>query len=275
MQTLHDYYLFGFNMPGRDYNPGYYRYGFQGQETDNELKGTGNSVNFKYRVHDPRIGRFLSLDPLTKDYPWNSPYAFSENRVIDGIDLEGLEYYPMVDHNFTSHLTNEQQSQLANVSLAGLSVFGTFTGFASIVIYAAEGGSSTWAALSAMSGVYSSVVSYGNLTNSEPDLSGNILADIADIAEQEELSTAFKVIDVVRIDNYDLPNDILTLTEDISEQYLFIKNNHNKTHDGQLNNNGNSTESQENYKKPNEIDNSDANPQNENLWEDKYSKNHY
>ncbi len=71
---------------------GYYRYGFQGQENDNELKGTGNSVNFKYRVHDPRIGRFLSIDPLTKEYPWNSPYAFSENRVIDGIDLEGLEY---------------------------------------------------------------------------------------------------------------------------------------------------------------------------------------
>ncbi len=73
-------------------NPGYYRYGFQGQETDNELKGTGNSVNFKYRVHDPRIGRFLSIDPLEKDYPWNSPYAFAENRMIDGLDLEGLEY---------------------------------------------------------------------------------------------------------------------------------------------------------------------------------------
>lgn len=36
--------------------------------------------------------RFLSVDPLFKDYPWNSPYAFAENRVVDGIDLEGLEY---------------------------------------------------------------------------------------------------------------------------------------------------------------------------------------
>ena len=29
---------------------------------------------------------------MYKSYPWNSNYAFAENRVIDGIDLEGLEY---------------------------------------------------------------------------------------------------------------------------------------------------------------------------------------
>ncbi|MGB3525011.1 MAG: hypothetical protein WBB32_03475 [Flavobacteriales bacterium] len=38
------------------------------------------------------MGRFLSLDPLAVKYVWNSPYAFSENRVIDGIDFEGLEH---------------------------------------------------------------------------------------------------------------------------------------------------------------------------------------
>jgi RHS repeat-associated protein len=70
---------------------GSYRYGFQGQESDNEVKGEGNSVNYKYRMHDPRIGRFFAVDPLEKSYPWNSPYAFSENRVIDATELEGLE----------------------------------------------------------------------------------------------------------------------------------------------------------------------------------------
>ncbi len=69
-----------------------YRFGFQGQEKDDEIKGNGNSLNYKFRIHDPRIGRFLSIDPLEKDYPWNSPYAFSENRVIDGVELEGLEW---------------------------------------------------------------------------------------------------------------------------------------------------------------------------------------
>ena len=42
-------------------------------------------------MHDPRIGRFFAVDPLAPDYPWNSPYAFSENQVIDAIELEGLE----------------------------------------------------------------------------------------------------------------------------------------------------------------------------------------
>jgi RHS repeat-associated protein len=68
-----------------------YRFGFNGMEKDDEIKGNNNSVAFKYRIHDPRIGRFLSVDPLSKDYPWNSTYAFAENSVIRFIDLEGLE----------------------------------------------------------------------------------------------------------------------------------------------------------------------------------------
>jgi hypothetical protein len=42
-------------------------------------------------MHDPRVGRFFAIDPLTAKYPHNSPYAFSENRVIDAIELEGAE----------------------------------------------------------------------------------------------------------------------------------------------------------------------------------------
>ena len=68
-----------------------YRFGFQGQEKDDEIKGNGNSLAFKYRIHDPRIGRFLSVDPLSDNFPWNSPYSFSMNRVIDMIELEGAE----------------------------------------------------------------------------------------------------------------------------------------------------------------------------------------
>ncbi len=69
-----------------------YRYSFQGQEADHEIKGEGNSINYKYRMHDPRLGRFFAVDPLAPKYPHNSPYAFSENRVIDGVELEGLEW---------------------------------------------------------------------------------------------------------------------------------------------------------------------------------------
>ena len=91
-----DYFPFGMPMAERNFVGGY-RYGFQGQEGDDEMAGDGNSVFFKYRIHDPRIGRFLSVDPLTASYPHNSPYAFSENRLLDGVELEGLEWAPSKD----------------------------------------------------------------------------------------------------------------------------------------------------------------------------------
>jgi RHS repeat-associated protein len=95
---LTDYEPFGMQLANRQYRAGErYRFGFQGQEGDDEWSGEGNSVAFKYRVHDARIGRFLSIDPLAPEYPWNSPYAFSENRVIDGVELEGLEFFYAAD----------------------------------------------------------------------------------------------------------------------------------------------------------------------------------
>jgi hypothetical protein len=87
-------------MESRSVSSEAYRFGFQGQvfpersrwKKDPEWTGQqGSHLAFKYRIHDARIGRFLSFDPLTKAYPWNSPYAFSENRVIDAVELEGLE----------------------------------------------------------------------------------------------------------------------------------------------------------------------------------------
>ena len=66
---------------------------------DDEIKGKGNSVNYKYRMHDPRIGRFFAIDPLASKYPHNSPYAFSENRLIDGVELEGLEFTQNIEDN--------------------------------------------------------------------------------------------------------------------------------------------------------------------------------
>ncbi|WP_438422962.1 RHS repeat-associated core domain-containing protein [Aquimarina macrocephali] len=91
VESYNSYYPFGMLQPNRHKDSKSYRYGFQGQEKDDEIKGEGNSVNYKYRMHDPRIGRFFAVDPLASSYPYNSTYAFSENKVIDGIELEGLE----------------------------------------------------------------------------------------------------------------------------------------------------------------------------------------
>jgi len=58
---------------------------------DDEIKGDGNSYAYEYRVHDSRLGRFLSMDPLSKKYPFYSPYQFCGNRLINAIEIEGLE----------------------------------------------------------------------------------------------------------------------------------------------------------------------------------------
>ncbi len=68
-----DYYPFGMQMVRRTTNTGGYRYGFQGLEKDDEIKGEGNSINYKYRMHDPRVGRFFAVDPLAGKFAWNSP----------------------------------------------------------------------------------------------------------------------------------------------------------------------------------------------------------
>ncbi|HXB12397.1 MAG TPA: RHS repeat-associated core domain-containing protein, partial [Bacteroidia bacterium] len=97
-----DYYVFGQEQPGRHFSSSRFRYGFNGKEKDDEFKGGGDSYDYGKRIYDPRIGRFLSVDPIFGDYPWNSPFAFAENRPIDGIDLEGLEfcpYIPKFDYN--------------------------------------------------------------------------------------------------------------------------------------------------------------------------------
>jgi RHS repeat-associated protein len=78
-------------VPNRHASSEYYRYGFGGQEKDDELKGEGNSLNYTYRMHDPRVGRFFAVDPLSSKYPWYSPYQFAGNKVILYGELEGLE----------------------------------------------------------------------------------------------------------------------------------------------------------------------------------------
>ena len=69
-----------------------YKYSFNGKEKDDEVKGSGNQQDYGMRIYDPRLGRFLSVDPLVKECPSISPYPFAMNRPIDGVDMDGLEW---------------------------------------------------------------------------------------------------------------------------------------------------------------------------------------
>jgi len=86
-----DYFPFG--MVSRSYYSGAqgYRFGFNGKENDRDVKGDGNEIDYGMRVYDPRIGKFLSVDPITIKYPWYSPYQYAGNKPVWKKDIDGLE----------------------------------------------------------------------------------------------------------------------------------------------------------------------------------------
>jgi RHS repeat-associated protein len=107
-----DYYPFGMLVPQRNYSSPEYRYGYQGQEKDDEIKGAGNSLNYKFRMHDPRVGRFFAVDPLTAKYPHYAPYSFSGNKVIAFVELEGMEERIAIWNNYNEKFDYFDKSQM-------------------------------------------------------------------------------------------------------------------------------------------------------------------
>ena len=73
-----------------------YRFGFNGQENDTEIKGTGNSYDFGARIYDPRIGRFLSIDPLYTKYAFWGGYSFAGNFPVNAIDENGEDVFLVI-----------------------------------------------------------------------------------------------------------------------------------------------------------------------------------
>ncbi|MEM9686477.1 MAG: DUF6443 domain-containing protein [Bacteroidota bacterium] len=80
---------------------------YQGQETDTDFDL--NWHHFKYRTYDAAIGRFLQIDPLAPAYAYNATYAFAENNVVSGIDLEGKELSFELDGNRATGVSGPRQ----------------------------------------------------------------------------------------------------------------------------------------------------------------------
>ena len=78
-------------MPERNYQSSSCRFGFNGKEKDNEVSGNGNQYDYGFRIYNPRLGRFLSVDPLFKGFAMFTPYQFSAGNPIEFFDLDGLE----------------------------------------------------------------------------------------------------------------------------------------------------------------------------------------
>ncbi|UOY06607.1 hypothetical protein L0P88_22125 [Muricauda sp. SCSIO 64092] len=118
-----NYYPFG--MEHKGYNSGSYGVEnnlktYQGQDFMEDL---GLNIHeWKYRVSDPSIGRFWQVDPKASNYPYNAVYAFQENKLGSGIELEGAENHvfnrdPLLNQSFNTLTTGETSPEdLLNTS---------------------------------------------------------------------------------------------------------------------------------------------------------------
>jgi RHS repeat-associated protein len=114
IRTCSDYSPFGVELDGRTVSGGY-RYGFNGMEADDEIKGTKNSYDFWARMYDPRIGRWLTIDPQAREYPDLNPYNFVENSPMIMNDPTGESGIVTIDKE-ARNITIE-----ANIVLYGTS----------------------------------------------------------------------------------------------------------------------------------------------------------
>jgi RHS repeat-associated protein len=79
-------------QPGRKYTAGsQYRYGYNGKEGDTEMGA--EAYDYGSRIYDARIGKWLSIDPLTNLYPMYTPYHYAGNNPILFIDRDGEDFY--------------------------------------------------------------------------------------------------------------------------------------------------------------------------------------
>ncbi|CAN5249363.1 hypothetical protein BH11BAC6_BH11BAC6_03180 [soil metagenome] len=124
-------------MPGRTYTAGSsYRYGFNGKEGDADMDG--NNYDYGFRIYNPRIGRFLSVDPITIDYPELTPYQFASNTPIQAFDLDGLEARKPDIIYFSPKTVNETANGIEN------SVKSTLKGLGNIVAHPIDFITNSW-----------------------------------------------------------------------------------------------------------------------------------
>ncbi len=104
---------FGFCMSGRKFSTPSYRYAFNGKEHDLEgLGGGGSTYDYGFRIYNSALGKFLSVDPLTRDYSMLTPYQFASNSPVSGVDLDGLEYFYAADGTLLAKLGTSTEVRL-------------------------------------------------------------------------------------------------------------------------------------------------------------------
>ena len=86
-----DYYPFGMEIISSiPYPKNEYLY------NKKELQEELGQYDYGARFYDPVIGRFTTIDPVAKHFPWLTSYQYASNNPVSKVDLDGLEGFPTI-----------------------------------------------------------------------------------------------------------------------------------------------------------------------------------
>ena len=144
IRNISDYSPFGVQLSERTISGDGYRYGYQGSEKDDEVKGDGNSYTTEFRQLDPRVGRWIMIDPKTVLTPWESPYVSMADNPILYNDPNG-DFIPLITGLIGAAggaiyglATGKSGKQIAALATGGF-VAGATLGIGTLVVAGAGG----------------------------------------------------------------------------------------------------------------------------------------
>ncbi|MGV6861484.1 MAG: NucA/NucB deoxyribonuclease domain-containing protein, partial [Putridiphycobacter sp.] len=127
--SQNDYYPFGMLLPNRHEDAGRYKYGFQGQEKDDEVSSVeGSSYTAEFWQYDSRLARRWNIDPVVKEHesPYatfaNNPIWFSDPDGADSVKIDGVDYWQVEagdTYEIVSERTGVSIDQLKSVNEMG------------------------------------------------------------------------------------------------------------------------------------------------------------
>jgi len=70
-----------------------------GKEPGETLKSRVNWYDYGARMYDPALGRFMSIDPLSEMFAFQSPYLYAYNNPVRFTDFKGMNAIDEVQKN--------------------------------------------------------------------------------------------------------------------------------------------------------------------------------
>jgi len=92
IKSTSDYWPFGSELEGRQFDANRYKFGFGGMEKMQEVKSGSSDYDFGARLYDANVGRWYSVEPLFMRHPSLSNYGYSANSPLMYKDKDGRDF---------------------------------------------------------------------------------------------------------------------------------------------------------------------------------------